>query len=545
MSFRVWPLSIVEVLTKNIYLFIFFIGITSNAQVSSSIDSTQIKIGEQITYTIQVQVDSTDLVLFPEGQSFTPLEMIESYKVDTTSEQAKVRLIKRYGLTQFDSGKYTIPSQRVVINNTPFNTDSILVEVADVLVDTTKQKMYEIKPAMEVKRPQFNLLKALYWIVPLLVLIGLLVLILFRRKKKREEAEKQLPPYEEALFALQQLDNSHLLEEHRSKEYYSSLTVIIKRYLDKEIDDNALESTSDELIDRLKLHKDAGHFEFDNDTIQKLDTTLKRADLIKFAKMREKEGQAQVDRNVVEEILNETKEIIPELTEEELLENELYLEELRKKKIRKQRIRIALGIFVGLILTGVIYGSIEGFDNLKDKVFGNEMRDLSEGRWVKSEYGFPSVIIETPEVLVRLEEDTEQINNIQLIYKSVFTFGSTLKPLYVKVSTTRLQQENELDLEKALDDALVKLENSGAKNMLVKREEFETENGIKGIKAYGEFNVQVSGTKMKKDPSNYELMIFTQQNGLQEVLVVIQNNERFAEGLMDRILNSVELEITK
>ena len=81
--------------------------------------------------------------------------------------------------------------------------------------------------------------------------------------------------------------------------------------------------------------------------------------------------------------------------------------------------------------------------------------------------------------------------------------------------------------------------------MLVKREEFETEKGIKGIKAYGEFNVQVSDTKMKKDPSEYELMIFIQQNGLQEVLVVIQNDERFADGIMDRIINFVELEITK
>ena len=218
-----------RVLTRNLCVSIFFISVFSNAQVTSSIDSTQIKIGEQITYTIEIQTDSTDLVLFPEGQSFSPLEMIESYKVDTTFEQAKVRLIKRYGLTQFDSGRYTIPSQRIVINDTPYNTDSIYVEVADVLVDTTKQKMYEIKPAMEVKRSPFDFLNALYWIVPILIVVVLLGYYLFRRKKKRKEAEKLLPPYEEALFALKQLDESHLLEEHRSKEYYSSLTVIIKR----------------------------------------------------------------------------------------------------------------------------------------------------------------------------------------------------------------------------------------------------------------------------------------------------------------------------
>jgi hypothetical protein len=534
-----------ETLMRNLSISLLLLGYVASAQVSSSIDSTAIKIGEQITYTIEVMADSTDQVLFPEGQSFMPLEMIESYAIDTSFEQTKYRLVKKYGLTQFDSGKYTIPSQRVVINMNPYNTDSIKVEVADVLVDTTKQKMYEIKPAMEVKSPPFNLLMLLYWLVPLMFIVGLLYFYFKRRKKKKEEEEKQLPPYEEALFALKKLDESHLLEEHRSKEYYSSLTEIIKRYLDKEIDDNAMESTSDELIDRLQLHKDAGHFDFDNVTIQKLDTILKRADLIKFAKMREKEGQAVVDRNVVEEILNETKEIIPELSEEELLENERYLEGLRKNKVKRQRIRIVLGILVGIILSGVIYGSIEGFDNLQDKIIGNKMRDLAESRWIKSEYGLPSVTIDTPEVLMRVEEEREQPTNVITENKSVFTLGSTLDPLYVKVSTIKFQQKKEMDLEKALDDALVALEEGGARNMLVKREEFETEKGIKGIKAYGEFNILVSNNKMKKDPSEYELILFAQQQGLQEILVVIQNDERFAEGIKDRITNSIELEINQ
>ncbi len=75
--------------------------------------------------------------------------------------------------------------------------------------------------------------------------------ILFRRKKRKEAAEKQLPPYEEAIVALKTLDNTQLLKENKSKEYYSSLTEIVKRYLDREVDEAALESTSDELITRL------------------------------------------------------------------------------------------------------------------------------------------------------------------------------------------------------------------------------------------------------------------------------------------------------
>lgn len=43
-----------------------------NAQVTAEIDSTSIKIGEQITYKIQVETDTTNLVVFPEGQTFCP-----------------------------------------------------------------------------------------------------------------------------------------------------------------------------------------------------------------------------------------------------------------------------------------------------------------------------------------------------------------------------------------------------------------------------------------------------------------------------------------
>ena len=166
-------------------LFLFFKVCLSQAQVSSSIDTTQIRIGEEIIYSIQVEADSTALVLFPEGQSFTPLEVIDSYDIDTTRLQDKIRLIKKYGLTQFDSGSYTLPSQRVVINNKSFNTDSVNVEVANVVVDTTKQKMFHIKPAFEVEEPGFDFEKLLYWIAPILLIIGIVAFLFFRRRKRK------------------------------------------------------------------------------------------------------------------------------------------------------------------------------------------------------------------------------------------------------------------------------------------------------------------------------------------------------------------------
>ena len=542
---RIKKISNQYVLKNILGLSLFFIGYMTNAQVISSIDTAQIRVGEEIIYSIQVETDSTDLVLFPEGQSFNPMEVIESYEPDTTRYQDKIRLIKKYGLTQFDSGNYTLPSQRIVINNEPFNTDSVQVQVANVVVDTTQQKMFHIKPAFEVEAQDFDFYSAFQWILSILVFLVLgLFFYLKRKKRKREETQQQLPPYEEAIKALQELDHSFFLKNNNSKRYYTSLTEILKTYIGREVDDSALESTSKELIERLTLHKDSGNYDFDNATIKKIDKILTRADLIKFAKMKEQEGQAKVDRAVVEDIINETKEIIPEPTEEELLQNQLYLEKLRKKELKNKRIKIALGALATVVVAILIFGSIKGFDELKDKTLGNEMRNLSEGRWIKSEYGSPLIVLETPQVLVRVE-DSLVFKSTAIKRKSLFTFGEIKEPFFIRVSSIKFNQEQQLGLEPSLDMSLVLLEKLGAKNLLVKRDDFETENGIKGIRAYGDFYLEASENKVLKKKSSYELLLFAQANGLQEILVVYQDDGRFAENIKDRIINSIELEVTQ
>ena len=79
-------------------LFFFLFSFVSFSQVTSSIDSTKIKIGEQIIYKIQVETSPTSLVVFPEGQTFLPLEMTDSYPIDTIKSEDKYNLIKKYGL---------------------------------------------------------------------------------------------------------------------------------------------------------------------------------------------------------------------------------------------------------------------------------------------------------------------------------------------------------------------------------------------------------------------------------------------------------------
>ena len=160
-------------------IFIVYLALLSSVvlaqqkQIVTSIDKTKNKIGGEFKLTLKTSVDTTAKVAFPNPKSFGALEVIESYKVDTVKNGGQYELIKKYGLTQFDSGRYVIPRVTVLINNKPFFSDSLRVEVANIPVDTLKQKMYDIKPIAEVTSSKS-------WIWKLL-----LTLLLLARKMKQ------------------------------------------------------------------------------------------------------------------------------------------------------------------------------------------------------------------------------------------------------------------------------------------------------------------------------------------------------------------------
>ena len=273
--------------TKNIQglkaaMFLLFMmlfhGTQVMAQVKAAVDSTSILIGQEIRYKMQVETDSTNLVVFPEGQTFQPLEVIDTYNTDTLRNGRKSILTKEYALTQFDSGSYTIPRQKILIADQVFFTDSINVEVRNVVVDTTKQKMYEIKPLVDVEAPfVINWKKWLLWIGIALLLGGIIIFFVFRQKKKKENKEKDLPPYERAMLALKRIDESHLLEQDSHKEYYSQLSDTARKYIDEEIYDHAMESTTDELIAKLDQEIKSGSLNLDKATINELKHVLQTA----------------------------------------------------------------------------------------------------------------------------------------------------------------------------------------------------------------------------------------------------------------------------
>ncbi|WP_262420222.1 BatD family protein [Flagellimonas meishanensis] len=531
-----------------VVLFCFFLmfptlGIgQSGPRISAKVDTVSIKIGEQIQYKITVEADSTAIVHFPEGQTFSPLETVEALMIDTTKNKGRVILQRIYALTQFDSGAYTIPPQRIAINEQPFFTDSFQIKVADVAVDTTKQKMYDIKPLMQVQKSNAKLWWTLFWVLLALAIIGGLVYWFFLRKKPLTEEEKEalLPPYDRALLELKKLENSRYLIQDEYKKYYSELTDIVRSYLEEDVHVSAMESTTSELITKLEMLKDSGELNLEDETIRQFQKILQTADLVKFAKSKPEISVAEQDRKLVEDIVIKTHEALPEPTEDELLLNEEYLEELARKKQRK-RIYWAAAIFIGVLFLGSgLSVAYFGFKEVRDAVFGYPTKDLLEGEWVSSSYGYPPIELETPDVLVRQEvklppETEELIKELQ-----TFSYGSYVGVFSVATSSVTYKEQSDPNFEAVIGSTLASFESLGLRNIITKQEEFATKSGVLGLKTFGTGSFK-DDRSTSSGKAKYNILTFGGKGFVQQVVITWEEGDDYAEDIVTRILGSLDV----
>lgn len=512
----------------------------STPEVTSTVDTTQMKIGEQIHFRIAVEVDTTTEVIFPEGQTFIPLEMVEQRPTDSVILQDKLKLIKEYALTQFDSGHYTIPTQQLMINGKAFFTDSLTIQVNNVVVDTTKQKMYDIKSLVMVDEPAGN-----WWIwllIGFLVVaaIGFVVYWFIIRKKPLTEEEKiaLLPPYDRALAELKKLDESRYLIQSEYKEYYTELTNIVRYYLEEDARISAMESTTDELISKIELLRDSGNLKLDNDTINQFKNVLKTADLVKFAKSRPDDSVVAGDRKTVESIVVKTKQALPEPTEEELMEQEAYVEDMvRKKKNKQIKKAVLAGGAVVVIAIGVLT-YIFGFDAIKDNVFGHPNKTLLENQWVGSSYGYPSMYVETPIVLKRVE-NLKQDGAVGTSSNQRYTYGEIHGNFFIQLNVATYEKKEDFDAQMAIESAIARVENAGARNMIVKQEDFISPTGKEGNKVFGTLNLEDPDKGTIRNVS-YVILSFVQNGGFQQLTMVYPKNDKYADRIVDQITSSID-----
>ena len=537
---------------KFYFLFLFTTAFFAQKKVVTTIDTTKNKIGAEFKLTLKTDVDTLSSVVFPNVMNFGALEVIQSYPIDTIRKKDRYELIKKYGLTQFDSGKFKIPRVQILINNHVFLSDSLLVEVVNVPVDTLKQKMYDIKdiiPAQKTIGDWWN------YLLVILLLCGIGFLIYWFVKKRKTtitEEDKYKTPIEKATNKLNKLEQKELWQRGEIKEYYSELTDIVRNYIEEAIEIPAMESTTSELIEGLKQASLKKKMKLSKETIENLFMVLKQADLVKFAKSKPLDFEITEDRKKIERAIVTLDKAIPVVVEKEdesVLNEMQRLEQLKKEQEsqRKKKITLVTGTVLAVLISILTFFIVtKGLDYVVDTVFGNSSKELLEGEWVKSEYGNPLVRINTPKVLVRTDLKKRLPPNGLALLRDMqsFTFGDFNDTFYILVSTIQYKKDTTVDLTKSLDVTLQTLETQGAQNMIVKQDAFETEEGIKGVKGYGTFS-RIDAENKNSTKYYYEALLFSQNGGLQQMLLVHQEGDQYANEISDKILRSVELQNTK
>jgi len=283
-----------------ILLFISAISFAQKPMVKAEIDTTNIRIGEQ--FNLKISIDETQNVILPKLE-LTGLEIIDSTKTDTLENS----LIRKYILTGFDSGAFYIPEQQIFIKNQAYFTDSLLVNVATIAIDTTQVKKFPIK-SIKSEPYTFDDFKIyLYLLLAAIAIIGFWIYWFVIRKQKQRKEEKTykvLPPFEEAIYKLNELDEKLLWQNNKVKEYYSELTEIIRGFIERELKVPALENTTDEILEALKNFEDAETIQVSKETLKTLQELLHEADLVKFAKSKPLAVEIKEDRKDAEDIIS-------------------------------------------------------------------------------------------------------------------------------------------------------------------------------------------------------------------------------------------------
>lgn len=272
-------------------LFIF----SAVAQIQPAVDLNQrtkkILIGEQLTvdYTLKVNAsDSVKLPLFTDTLR-KEVEIVNASKVDTSFDEndVSVKLFKQtLTLTSFDSGYHAVKPIQFFVNNQLVESQPFLVEVHTVQL--TQQELKDIKSPFEAELTLLDYLK-LYWMYILggLALIGVIALIIWYLKTREKPIIKQIiqkpqiPPHVIALEKLSELQKKKLWQSGDLKGYYSSLSTIIREYIELRYNILALEQTTSEILSDLSQKQ-----EIAAELKEKLKELLQLADLVKFAKMK-------------------------------------------------------------------------------------------------------------------------------------------------------------------------------------------------------------------------------------------------------------------
>ena len=273
----------------SIFLFFALVNITLAGEISvrTSIEPSEILIGEQASLKIELTQDKDDKVSWPQFSDTiaTNVSIIEKLATDTISlPDNRISITSEYLVSSYDSGFYYIPEFVFETTSQKVTSNPIGLTVNTVQVNEQTDDIHAEKDIMSAP---FSWIELAQWSgigLAIILIIAIIVLLLMRFVFKKkvtiipEEPEVILPAHVVALEKLEQIKTEKIWQQGQIKQFYTQLTDVIREYLSRAYSINAMEMTTDEIVALVKKNKDLDEIRI------VLKEMLELSDLVKFAK---------------------------------------------------------------------------------------------------------------------------------------------------------------------------------------------------------------------------------------------------------------------
>ena len=517
------------------------INVHGQNKIETTVDSTQVEMGNSIRLTIKAFAKQGEEVIFPVDEKFGDFEVIDHSAVDTVVNTDLMELIKQYELMQFDAGSFTIPQIPVIVDKSLFKTDSIQINIQEIAVDTVKTPLYDIK-GISASGASFSS----YWyyivtaILSLLIGVCLYFYIKARQDRNLSEDDKYNTPYEKAVTKLKKLEEKKQWTRGDAKPYYSEMSDIVRSFLEDTFGISARELTTFEILTLLNSTLRDKNVKLDREVISSFKRILQTSDLVKFAKSQPSEGEIVADTAKIQKVIDEINIAYPisAVTQTE----RIRLREERKRKRIQFRTLVPLTVScVLLLLTGITYYINTAKEFEYNILTWNSSKRLLDKEWIISTYGSkPGLTVATPNVLVRKNDITVQEAQLEGVESvQLFKDGGVSEPVYISVSTVVVTKEFKYSEQEFITHVINALtQQYVAQDIKFDTMDFENPNGTKGVLVSGSF-ISKHDTKGKIRTVLFE-GVFT-QSGLNrdQVFVFYEESDQYGQAISHRVFDSI------
>jgi hypothetical protein len=302
-----------------------------NVEVEGKVNDKNVQVGKPFTLDLSLKVPYGWFVEWNDFAIDTLSEQIDIIKrgnVERTADADSNVIVKQQlTLMTFDTGQIQLPAVGLTYAQSfddPMRlqafTEPIDLYATTMVVDT----LQPYKPIVEPIAAPIQMKEVFPWLLAVLLLALAVFGVWYWRKHRKTKVDAEgniirgtiIPPYDKAVGDLKRLREEKMWQSGKVKEYFSSLTDIAREYIEGQFGVNAVEMTTDDILNEIKpLH-------FKKETYDKLKDTMEIADLVKFAKYSATTFESDTALTSMTEFVNESYAYYQEQQAKQTAENE-------------------------------------------------------------------------------------------------------------------------------------------------------------------------------------------------------------------------------